>query len=160
MENFLEKEPVKKVNNFIKQFDSSLEITVLDKTARTAKDAATALNCEVGAIVKSLLIKIENDFLLCLVSGDKRCSLNKLKKISEKKNVRMASADEVKSQTGYTIGGVSPVGHINKIQIFIDNSLSRFKDIFAAAGHPNVIFKINYEKLIQITKGDVKDITE
>ena len=123
-------------------------------------DAANSLKCEVGAIVKSLLIKIENDFLLCLVSGDKRCSLNKLKKISEKKNVRMASADEVKSQTGYTIGGVSPVGHINKIQIFIDNSLSRFKDIFAAAGHPNVIFKINYEKLIQITKGDVKDITE
>ena len=160
MENFLEKEAGKKVNNFIKQFDSSLEIIVLDKTARTAKDAATALNCEVGAIVKSLLIKIENDFLLCLVSGDKRCSLNKLKKISEKKNVRMASADEVKSQTGYTIGGVSPVGHINKIQIFIDNSLSRFTDIFAAAGHPNVIFKINYEKLIQITKGDVKDITE
>ena len=123
-------------------------------------DAANSLNCEVGAIIKSLLIKIENDFLLCLVSGDKRCSLNKLKKISEKKNVRMASADEVKSQTGYTIGGVSPVGHINKIQIFIDNSLSRFKDIFAAAGHPNVIFKIDYEKLIQITKGDVKDITE
>ncbi len=123
-------------------------------------DAANSLNCEVGAIVKSLLIKIENDFLLCLVSGDKRCSLNKLKKISEKKNVRMASAEEVKSQTGYTIGGVSPVGHINKIQIFIDNSLSRFKDIFAAAGHPNAIFKINYEKLIQITNGDVKDITE
>ena len=123
-------------------------------------DSANSLNCEVGAIVKSLLIKIENDFLLCLVSGDKRCSLNKLKKISEKKNVRMASADEVKSQTGYTIGGVSPVGHINKIQIFIDNSLSRFTDIFAAAGHPNAIFKINYEKLIQITKGDVKDITE
>ena len=132
----------------------------LNDSAKTALDAANSLNCEVGAIVKSLLIKIENDFLLCLVSGDKRCSLNKLKKISEKKNVRMASADEVKSQTGYTIGGVSPVGHINKIQIFIDNSLSRFKDIFAAAGHPNVIFKINYEKLIQITKGDVKDITE
>ena len=95
-----------------------------------------------------------------MVSGDKRCSLNKLKKISEKKNVRMASADEVKSQTGYTIGGVSPVGHTNNLVIFIDNSLSRFKNIFAAAGHPNVIFKINYEKLIQITKGDVKDITE
>ena len=110
--------------------------------------------------VTDLLVNLENDFLLCLVSGDKRCSLNKLKKISQKKNVRMASADEVKSQTGYTIGGVSPVGHINKIQIFIDNSLSRFTDIFAAAGHPNVIFKINYEKLIQITKGDVKDITE
>ena len=156
----LNKEPVKRAEKCLKEFDEKLSVVELKNSAKTALDAANSLNCEVGAIVKSLLIKIENDFLLCLVSGDKRCSLNKLKKISEKKNVRMASADEVKSQTGYTIGGVSPVGHINKIQIFIDNSLSRFTDIFAAAGHPNVIFKINYEKLIQITKGDVKDITE
>ena len=156
----LNKEPVKRAEKCLKEFDENLSVVELENSAKTALDAANSLNCEVGAIVKSLLIKIENDFLLCLVSGDKRCSLNKLKKISEKKNVRMASADEVKSQTGYTIGGVSPVGHINKIQIFIDNSLSRFKDIFAAAGHPNVIFKINYEKLIQNTKGDVKDITE
>ena len=156
----LNKEPVKRAEKCLKEFDENLSVVELENSAKTALYAANSLNCEVGAIVKSLLIKIENDFLLCLVSGDKRCSLNKLKKISEKKNVRMASADEVKSQTGYTIGGVSPVGHINKIQIFIDNSLSRFKDIFAAAGHPNVIFKINYEKLIQITKGDVKDITE
>ena len=156
----LNKEPVKRAEKCLKEFDENLSVVELKNSAKTALDAANSLNCEVGAIVKSLLIKIENDFLLCLVSGDKRCSLNKLKKISEKKNVRMASADEVKSQTGYTIGGVSPVGHINKIQIFIDNSLSRFTDIFAAAGHPNVIFKINYEKLIQITKGDVKDITE
>ena len=156
----LNKEPVKRAEKCLKEFDANLSVVELENSAKTALDAANSLNCEVGAIVKSLLIKIENDFLLCLVSGDKRCSLNKLKKISEKKNVRMASADEVKSQTGYTIGGVSPVGHINKIQIFIDNSLSRFTDIFAAAGHPNVIFKINYEKLIQISKGDVKDITE
>ena len=156
----LNKEPVKRAEKCLKEFDENLSVVELENSAKTALDAANSLNCEVGAIVKSLLIKIENDFLLCLVSGDKRCSLNKLKKISEKKNVRMASADEVKSQTGYTIGGVSPVGHINNIQIFVDNSLSRFKDIFAAAGHPNVIFKINYEKLIHITKGVVKDITE
>ena len=136
----LNKEPVKRAEKCLKEFDENLSVVELENSAKTALDAANSLNCEVGAIVKSLLIKIENDFLLCLVSGDKRCSLNKLKKISEKKNVRMASADEVKSQTGYTIGGVSPVGHINKIQIFIDNSLSRFTDIFAAAGHPNVIF--------------------
>ncbi len=156
----LNKEPVKRAEKCLKEFDENLSVVELESSAKTALDAANSLNCEVGAIVKSLLIKIENDFLLCLVSGDKRCSLNKLKKISEKKNVRMASADEVKFQTGYTIGGVSPVGHLNNIPIFVDNSLSRFKDIFAAAGHPNVIFKINYEKLIQITKGDVKDITE
>ena len=156
----LNKEPVKRAEKCLKEFDENLSVVELENSAKTALDAANSLNCEVGAIVKSLLIKIENDFLLCLVSGDKRCSLNKLKKISEKKNVRMASADEVKSQTGYTIGGVSPVGHLNNIPIFVDNSLSRFKDIFAAAGHPNAIFKINYEKLIQITNGDVKDITE
>jgi len=64
MENLLEKESVKRVNDFIKQFDSSLEIIVLDKTARTAKDAATSLNCAVGAIVKSLLLRTENNFIL------------------------------------------------------------------------------------------------
>ena len=156
----LEKEPVKRAEKSLKEFDKSLSIVELESSAKTALEAANSLNCEVGAIVKSLLIKVENSFLLCLVAGDKRCSLNKLKKICEKKNVRMASPDEVKIQTGYTIGGVSPVGHKNEIQIFIDNSLGRFTNIFAAAGHPNAIFKIDFEKLIQITKGEIKDITE
>ncbi len=155
-----EKEPVKRAEKSLKEFDKSLSIVELESSAKTALEAANSLNCEVGAIVKSLLIKVENSFLLCLVSGDKRCSLNKLKKICEKKNIRMASPDEVKIQTGYTIGGVSPVGHTNKIQIFIDNSLGRFANIFAAAGHPNVIFKIDFKKLTQITKGEIKDITE
>ena len=156
----LNKEPVKRAEKCLKEFDENLSVVELENSAKTALDAANSLNCEVGAIVKSLLIKIENDFLLCLVSGDKRCSLNKLKKISEKKNVRMASADEVKSQTGYTIGGVSPVGHINKIQIFIDNSLSRFTDIFAAAGHPNAVFEIDFKNLKALTSGETKEIIE
>ena len=71
MENLIEKESVKRVNDFIKQFDSSLEIIVLDKTAKTAKDAAYALNCEVGAIIKSLVLRANGNFLLCLVAGDK-----------------------------------------------------------------------------------------
>ena len=158
--SLLNKEPVKRAEKALKEFDETLSVTELENTARTAVDAAKSLNCEVGAIVKSLLFKNGDNYFLCLVSGDKRCSLNKLKKFFNSKDLSMASPNDVKEQTGYTIGGVSPVGHINKIQIFIDNSLSRFKDIFAAAGHPNVIFKINYEKLIQITKGDVKDITE
>ena len=63
MENLLEKESVKRVNDFIKQFDSSLEVVVLAKTAKTAKDAANALNCDVGAIVKSLVLKVYSFFL-------------------------------------------------------------------------------------------------
>ena len=68
----------------------------------------------------------------------------------------MASPEEVKTQTGYTIGGVSPVGHLNKIEIFIDKSLERFNNLFAAAGHPNCVFKINFKDIQKITNGKVE----
>ena len=72
----------------------------------------------------------------------------------------MASPDEVKDQTGYTIGGVSPVGHKNKLEIFVDESLNRFKNLYAAAGHPNCIFKISFDELLNLTNGVVKDCVE
>ena len=160
MENILDKEPVKRVHEFITKFDPNLKVLVLDTTARTAKDAATLLKCEVGAIVKSLLFRADETFLICLIAGDKRCSLNKLKKIVEKKDVCMANANEVKSITGFSIGGVAPIAHSSQLNILIDQSLSRFQNVFAAAGHPNSIFKINFDQLIQLTKGEVKEITE
>ena len=92
MEDLLNKESVKRVHKFIKEFDNLLKILALDTTARTAEDAANSLKCEVGAIVKSLLLRTDNSFILCLVSGDKKCSLNKIKKILNKKDVSMASA--------------------------------------------------------------------
>ena len=158
--SLLNKDSVKRVEKALNNFDSSLKITILDNSARTALDAASALNCEVGAIVKSLLFKASDIFILCLISGDKRCSLNKLKKILSITNVSMATPKEVKSQTGYTIGGVSPLAHLNKINILIDNSLERFKNVFAAAGHPNCVFKIDFKNLQKITNGEIKDITE
>jgi len=160
MEDLLNKGPVKKVREFIKKFDPKLEVLVLDTTARTAQDAANSLKCEVGAIVKSLLFRAENTFLICLIAGDKRCSLNKLKKTLQKKDVSMANADEVKKNTGFSIGGVAPVAHATSLDIFIDNSLNRFPYIFAAAGHPNCVFKITYHDLIKITKGTEKEISE
>ena len=160
MEDLLNKGPVKKVREFIKKFDPKLEVLVLDTTARTAQDAANSLRCEVGAIVKSLLFRAENSFLICLIAGDKRCSLNKLKKILQKKDVSMANADEVKKNTGFSIGGVAPVAHTTSLDIFVDKSLNRFSYIFAAAGHPNCVFKITYEKLIKITKGSEQEISE
>ena len=160
MELLLEKEPVKRVQKIISKFDPKLNIITLNDTAKTAIDAASCLNCDVGAIVKSLLFKTKESFLICLVAGDKRCSLNKLKKILNKKDVSMANANEVKENTGFSIGGVSPVGHIKKLDILIDKSLKRFSNIFAAAGHPNCVFKINYIQLIEITNGLEKDISE
>ena len=158
--SLLNKEPVKRAEKALKQFNQTLSVTELKNTARTAIDAATSLNCEVGAIVKSLLFKNGDSYFLCLVSGDKRCSLNKLKKFFNSKDLSMASPDEVKDQTGYTIGGVSPIGHINSLQILVDSSLNRFKDLYAAAGHPNCIFKINFVDLLKLTNGSLEDIVE
>ena len=160
MIDILNKEPVKRVIEALSMFNKNLKVQILEKTARTAKEAANALNCEAGAIVKSLVFKTETEFLVCLISGDKRCSLNKLKKVISKKDVSMASADEVKAQTGFTIGGVSPVGHINNLNIIIDKSLERFQIVYAAAGHPNSIFKIDISKLKDLTKGRGEDIAE
>ena len=160
MNDLLNNEPVRRAQEALKRFDNSLNVQVLEKTARTAQDASLALGCEVGAIVKSLLFRAENSFVLCLVSGDKKCSLNKLKKITKKNDLCMASPEQVKTQTGYTIGGVSPVGLLNDIEIFMDNSLERFNKLYAAAGHPNCVFEINFKKLNEITSSKVLEITE
>ena len=160
MENVLNKESVKRVDKVLKTFDPKLSVEVLNSSARTAIDAANSLKCEVGAIVKSLLLRADDGYVLCLVSGDKKCSLNKVKKITGKKDVCMANADDVKKQTGFTIGGVSPVGLTSNLEIMIDDQLNRFQDIFAAAGHPNAVFKIDFKNLNQITKGEIMDISE
>ena len=156
----LDKEPVKRVEQILKEFDKNQKIIVLNTSARTALEAASSLGCEVGAIVKSLLFKTENSFILCLIAGDKKASLKKIKNILEIRDVSMASADDVKKITGYTIGGVSPVSHLNLINIFIDNSLERFMHLYAAAGHPNCVFKISYEDLKKITNGSIKELAE
>ena len=158
--SLLDQQPVKRVEKALQEFDQSISVIILENTARTAKDAADSLNCEVGAIIKSLVFKAEETYVLSLIAGDKRCSLNKLKKIINKKDVSMANPEEVKTQTGYTIGGVSPIGHLNPIKIFIDKSLERFNDLYAAAGHPNCVFKIDFKNIQKITNGEIKELTE
>jgi len=158
--SLLDKEPVKRVESILREFNVTQKVIVLDTSARTALEAASSLGCEVGAIVKSLLFKTENSFTLFLIAGDKKASLSKIKKTLNINDVSMAVANEVKDITGYTIGGVSPIGHLNKVDIFIDNSLKRFTSLFAAAGHPNCVFKIDFKDLQKITNGSIKEITE
>ena len=158
--NLLNKEPVRRVQKILQDFDKNQKIIVLDTSARTALEAAASLGCEIGAIVKSLLFKTESNFTLCLVAGDKKASLNKIKKTLSIKDSSMASANDVKNITGYTIGGVSPIGHLNKVNILIDKSLERFDSLFAAAGHPNCVFKISFKDLQKITNGSTYEIIQ
>lgn len=162
MSNLLEKKNVLKVKNFLNNFDEKIELIVLDETARTSIDAAQSLKREVGAIVKSLLFKNTefNEFYLCLVSGDKYMSLEKLSKIIGK-NIVKANADECKQVTGFSIGGVAPVAHLHKpSRIFIDENLDRFDIVYAAAGHPFVVFGITYDNLCLVTKAEINSIVQ
>ena len=162
MSNLLERKNVLKVKKFLYNFDKEIELIVLDETARTAKDAALSLKREVGAIVKSLLFKNTefNEFYLCLVSGDKYMSLEKLSKIIGKDIIK-ANADECKQVSGFSIGGVAPVAHLHTpSRIFIDENLNRFNMIYAAAGHPFVVFGITYDNLCLITKGEINSIVQ
>ena len=154
------KETVQRVEKQLKEFDPKQEVIELDSSARTALEAASSLGCEVGAIIKSLLFKTEQNHTLCLVAGDKKASLNKIKKILKIKNASLASSDDVKDVTGFTIGGVSPIGHLSNIKILIDSSLKRFNYLFAAAGHPNCVFKITFKDLNTITKGSIEELVE
>ena len=162
MSNLLERKNVLKVKKFLKNIDDSFELIVLDETARTAEDAAISLKKEVGAIVKSLIFKnIEtNEYYLCLVSGDQYLSLVKLSKIIGNK-IAKANADECKKITGFSIGGVPPVAHTHSpSRIFIDEKLNRFDMVYAAAGHPYVVFGITFDNLHTITKGEINSIVE
>ena len=162
MSNLLERKNVLKVKKFLKNIDDNFELIVLDKTARTAEDAAKSLKKQVGAIVKSLIFKnIEtNEYYLCLVSGDQYMSIEKLSKIIGNK-IAKANADECKEITGFSIGGVSPVAHTHSpSRIFIDEKLNRFDMVYAAAGHPYVVFGITFDNLHSITKGEINSIVE
>ena len=161
-ENLLEKKTVNNVLNFLQNFDPNIFIISLEASARTVNDAAESLKVETGAIVKSLVFKSskKNFYYLCLVSGDKLLSLKKLS-LNVKDGVEKVLAKEVKYQTGYSIGGVPPICHVNSpSQVFIDSNLKRFEKIYAAAGHPYVVFGITFDKICKITNGKVIDFVE
>ena len=162
MSNLFKRNTVLKVKEFLFKYLPNIELIQLGETARSAQDAAKSLKKEVGAIVKSLLFKnIEkNEYYLCLVSGDQYMSLDKLSKIIGNKIIK-ANANECKEVTGFSIGGVPPVAHIHApTRIFIDKNLNKFDMIYAAAGHPYVVFGITFDNLCSITKGENTDIVE
>ena len=161
MNELINRKAVTKVKNYLNKFDENIELIVLDETARTAIDAANSLKTEVGSIVKSLLFKDHNNHhYLCLVSGDKYVSTDKISQLVGL-TIKKTTAQECKEFTGYSIGGVSPIAHENKPKlILIDKNLSKYEKVFAAAGHPYVVFGVTYLELVKLTNGTVNNIVE
>ncbi|MFT6658631.1 YbaK/EbsC family protein [Maritalea sp.] len=141
-----------RVNDVLRRSNSNAEIVKLDELAHTAQQAADALGIDVAQIVKSLVFRgsdTGNAYLL-LVSGANRVHERRVgRQIGEK--LSRADADFVREQTGFAIGGVSPLGAIGDIKIFLDESLLVLDDIWAAAGHPRSVFKTNAVELISLT---------
>jgi prolyl-tRNA editing enzyme YbaK/EbsC (Cys-tRNA(Pro) deacylase) len=133
---------------------------MLDDAARTAQQAADALGIAVGQIAKSIIFRRKADDVAVLViaSGDRRVDEKKVDAIVGKTG--RADADFVKSRTGFSIGGVSPVAHAQPPVTLIDRELFRFDEIWAAAGHPHGVFKLRPQDLERLTGAPVADVVQ
>lgn len=143
-----------KVQTYLDQFGLKLEVQELPQSTRTAQEAADAVGCELGQIVKSLVFRSGPTPLLFLVSGKNQLNIQKAESILGME-IKKADADFAREQTGYPIGGVPPVAHENPIDIFIDNDLMMYEEIWAAAGTPNAVFRIKSKDLPRITNGRI-----
>jgi prolyl-tRNA editing enzyme YbaK/EbsC (Cys-tRNA(Pro) deacylase) len=134
-------------------------VIALGDAVRTAAEAAAALGCEVGAIVKSLVFSHdgeggEKQAVMALVAGDRQCDVAMLGRV-----LGLAAAPGradpalVRRATGFAIGGVAPLGHLEQLPIVVDGSLARFPRLHAAAGHPHAVFPLTYEELLEWTGG-------
>lgn len=139
------------------------EFTVqeLPDSTRTAQDAAKAIGCRVPQIAKSIIFRSSqsNDPVLAIASGANRVDVHKISAHLDEA-IEIANADYVKEQTGFPIGGVSPVGSKTPVVTFIDEDLLEYDEIWAAAGTPFAVFKLASENLPALTKGTVIDLKE
>ncbi len=153
------KASVQKVADALTALGIAPEITEFAESTRTADEAAQAVGATVGQIVKSLVFSSEDGPLLVLASGAHRVDMTKLAQVVGGP-VSRANADLVRSATGYSIGGVPPVGHTRSLRTLFDRDLLQYDVVWAAAGTPNAVFPLAPERLREIAGGEVADIGE
>ena len=160
MEGVLEKSAVKRVNDALKSKGISGQIKVLSESARSAAEAAAALGIEVGQIASSIIFKLPNEApLLVITSGRHRVDTELVAKELSVDNLARVDADYVKELSGFSIGGVAPLGWINPPAVtLIDLDLNDYDVVWAAAGHPHAVFPTNYEELIKSTNAQAMKV--
>jgi Cys-tRNA(Pro) deacylase len=150
------KSSAQRVQEALQRHGLSCEVVQMQDTTRSAEDAARAVGCEVGQIVKSLIFegKQSHQPVLVVTSGANRVNEKTIgQKLAE--SIKMANPEFVREITGFAIGGVPPVGHRHALKIFIDEDLLQYEEIWAAAGTPHAVFKLTPEDLKTITNGEV-----
>ncbi len=150
----LERDTVRRVAAVLAEHGLTDRVVPVAETARTAVEAAAALRVPVGAIVKSLVFAAGDGLLLACVAGDRLVDTDILARVMHlSQPLARVSAERVKAETGFSIGGVAPVGHLRRLPVILDPSLDRFPDIYAAAGHPHCVFRTSLAELARLTHG-------
>ncbi|MFT7474128.1 MAG: prolyl-tRNA editing enzyme YbaK/EbsC (Cys-tRNA(Pro) deacylase) [Verrucomicrobiales bacterium] len=137
-----------------------LDVVEYPDGARTAVDAANAVGCDVGQIVKSLIFSIDGELVLALTSGANRVDTGALVAAAGGERCDRADADQVRATTGFAIGGVPPFGHANPVRAFFDPALSEYEVVWAAAGTPRHVFPIDPSDLLHATQATLVDFCE
>jgi prolyl-tRNA editing enzyme YbaK/EbsC (Cys-tRNA(Pro) deacylase) len=152
MDGVLEKAAVKRVINALLEHGCAGEIKVLSDSARTAAEAAAALGIEVGQIASSLIFKLpDGSPLLVITSGRHRVDTDLVAKNLGIEKLGRVDADYVKEKSGFSIGGVAPIGWVSPATILIDQALNDFEVVWAAAGHPHAVYPTSFAELLAIT---------
>jgi prolyl-tRNA editing enzyme YbaK/EbsC (Cys-tRNA(Pro) deacylase) len=138
----------------------ALEIRRFPSGTRTAADAAEAIGCEIGQIVKSLVFVADGSAFLALTSGENRADPERLAVLLRAERVRRATADEAREATGFAIGGTPPFGHPRPLRVLVDQDLLRFDVVWAAGGTPDSVFPITPNQLLAASGGVVADFKE
>jgi len=147
-----EKAAVKRVINALHEHGLKSEVHVLSDSARTAQEAATALGIEVGQIASSLIFKLADESpLLIITSGRHRVDTDLVAKNLGVEKLGRVDADYVKEKSGFSIGGVAPIGWVSPATILIDQALNDYEVVWAAAGHPHAVYPTSYAELIECT---------
>jgi Cys-tRNA(Pro) deacylase len=153
------KASVQRVADALAQLGIQAEITEFPESTRTAEEAAAAVNSTVGQIVKSLVFLADEQPVLAMVSGANRVDTDKLARVAGG-TISRANAETVRAATGFSIGGVPPVGHATPLATFLDRDLLQYDRVWAAAGAPNAVFPIAPDDLRRITAATVADLAE
>jgi prolyl-tRNA editing enzyme YbaK/EbsC (Cys-tRNA(Pro) deacylase) len=153
MSEILESPAVVSVRQALAQAGLDAEIVELPGAARTAKQAAQFLGCDVAQIANSLVFRTASGGpLLVMSSGARRVDIDRLARIVGE-SVGKADAEFVRRMTGFAIGGVPPVGHAAPLRTYVEESLAAYRELWAAAGHPHTVFRLSYAELVRVTGG-------
>jgi prolyl-tRNA editing enzyme YbaK/EbsC (Cys-tRNA(Pro) deacylase) len=161
--NVLEDPCVREVTASLESFGVRGQVIVLDEAARTARQAAHALGIEIDQIANSLVFRAQHDHntvrpLLVIASGAHKVDTLRLADLLELREIVLADADFVLQRTGFTIGGVAPIAPSHRIETVVDVSLSRYAQVWAAAGHPRAVFPTSYDELLRLTGGQPAEV--